>query len=60
MDPWLAFGPDLSHLDMDSFLRDPAERARVLCMELRATREELAVFMASMPTTKITHTHYRQ
>ncbi|KAI9240708.1 MAG: hypothetical protein BYD32DRAFT_484652 [Podila humilis] len=54
-DPWLAVGPHLSHLDMDTFLRDPAERARVLCMELRATREELAVFMASMPTTKITH-----
>lgn len=55
MNPWLAFGPDLSHLDMDAFLRDPTERARVLCMELRATREELAVFMAGMPT-KITHT----
>ncbi|KAG0332607.1 hypothetical protein BG000_009878 [Podila horticola] len=39
-----SFGPDLENMDLDKFLQDPIERARILRMELEAMREELVVF----------------
>ncbi|KAG0352747.1 hypothetical protein BG005_007847 [Podila minutissima] len=39
-----SFGPDLENMDLDKFLHDPFERARILRMELEAMREELVVF----------------
>ncbi|KAG0025040.1 hypothetical protein BGZ81_007445 [Podila clonocystis] len=39
-----SFGPDLENMDLDKFLQDPFERAKILRMELEAMREELVVF----------------
>lgn len=39
-----SFGPDLENMDLDKFLQDPFERAKILRLELEAMREELVVF----------------
>ncbi|KAF9409298.1 hypothetical protein BGZ94_002000 [Podila epigama] len=39
-----SFGPDLEAMDLDKFLQDPYERARIIRLELEAMREELLVF----------------